>query len=115
MSGQGGTALDSAEHPRARWRREAGRGSAVQDEATPKFTFWAVPDNEPHYLLKIYMYILTAYLYTAITIFFLWKQYREYVILRHHFLSLPTPQQYSILVDHIPSTFRKNQIIKDYF
>ena len=49
-------------------------------------------------LSPLRLHILGAYFMTGVTLYLLWRQYDEYVQLRHTFLAQAQPQNYTIVV-----------------
>lgn len=48
------------------------------------------------------VHVFGAYLIVGVTLWLLWREYKGYVELRHQYLTLPQPQQYTIMVRQTP-------------
>lgn len=61
------------------------------------------------------VHVLGAYYMTAVVLVLLWRAYVEYLRLRHAFRQRPAPENYTVLVHHIPGAMRSNAAIAAYF
>jgi len=61
------------------------------------------------------VHVLGAYYMTGVVLFLLWRSYQEYLELRHAFRQRPAPENYTVMVHHIPGAMRSNAAIAAYF
>ena len=61
------------------------------------------------------VHVVGAYYMTGVCLYLLWRQYQEYVELRHAFRQRPQPENYTIMVHHIPGAMRSNTAVSSYF
>ena len=61
------------------------------------------------------VHVLGAYYMTGVVLYLLWRQYAEYAELRHAFRQRPEPENYTVLVHHIPGAMRSNAAVAAYF
>ncbi len=61
------------------------------------------------------VHVLGAYYMTGVVLVLLWRSYQEYLELRHAFRQRPAPENYTVMVHHIPGAMRSNAAIAAYF
>lgn len=61
------------------------------------------------------VHVLGAYYMTAVVLVLLWRAYEEYLRLRQAFRQRPAPENYTVLVHHIPGAMRSNAAVAAYF
>ena len=91
-------------------------GTAATIDFFPRTTAGALPQETAGDYSPIYRTVVAmAYIYTIITIYFIYYEYKHFMRLRFKFLSLPRAHNYSIMVSHVPERMRDPKKLRDFF
>jgi Calcium-dependent channel, 7TM region, putative phosphate/Late exocytosis, associated with Golgi transport/Cytosolic domain of 10TM putative phosphate transporter len=82
----------------------------VTDRIT-KLTIGNVAEGSP----RLVATVVAAYLLFGYTMYMIYKEFVWFTAMRHEYLSQPVPQNYAVYVRNIPSEYRSNAALKQYF
>ncbi|KAL7690297.1 putative calcium-dependent channel, 7TM region phosphate [Plasmopara halstedii] len=64
---------------------------------------------------RFWFTVMTMYLVSFTTCYLLWKEYKEYIKRRHEYMSRKHTQQYTVVVNGLPSHLCTQQTLRNYF